>query len=96
MKKVDLLFCGDKKRRLSVCLSTALSYSGLRSRLSVESENILNDWAVGVKLNCKSFHYKLFIGFNNLSKLTLLIVINTNPERGRAVNIRKDESYGIF
>nr|DAO90115.1 MAG TPA: hypothetical protein [Bacteriophage sp.] len=41
MKKVDLLFCGDKKRRLSVCLSTALSYSGLRSRLSVESGGIL-------------------------------------------------------
>ena len=52
--------------------------------------------AIFVKLNCKSFHYKLFIGFNNLSKFTLLIVINTNPERGRAVNIRKDESYGIF
>ena len=52
--------------------------------------------AVFVKLNCKSFHYKLFIGFNNLSKLTLLIVINIHAKRRCAINVRKNKSYAIF
>ena len=92
-----LICCFTDIKKVALCDQIPHhSFRNANSRLSVESEDILNDWAVGVKLNCKSFHYKLFIGFNNLSKLTLLIVINIHAKRRCAVNVRKNKSYAIF